>query len=79
MRASATGWGFNIPLDYRLLLTGRLPEYLQSLGALRADVPPPELARLSRITESARTISLDDPAFSAKIRQTLPDRMRAEQ
>lgn len=77
VRASSTGWGFNIPIDYRLLLTGRLPEYLQSLGALRADVPPSELARLSRISETAKTISLDDPTFSAKIRQTLPDRMRA--
>jgi hypothetical protein len=77
VRASATGWGFNIPLDYRLLLTGRLPEYLQSLGALRADMLPPEFARLSRISETAKTISLDDPAFSAKIRERLPDRMQA--
>lgn len=77
VRASGAGWGFAIPLDYRLLLTGRLPEYLQALGALRSDVPLPELARRSRISESARTISLDDPVFSAKIREKLPDRMRA--
>lgn len=77
VRASGAGWGFTMPLDYRLLLTGRLPEYLQSLGALRSDVPLPELARRSRISESARTISLDDPAFSARIREKLPDRMRA--
>lgn len=77
VRASGANWGFAIPLDYRLLLTGRLPGYLQSLGALRADVPLPELARRSSITDSARTISLDDPAFSVKIRETLPDRMQA--
>lgn len=79
VRASGTGWGFTIPIDYRLLLTGRLPEYLQMLGALRSDVPLPELTQRSRISEAAKMISLDDPVFSAKIREKLPDRMRAGQ
>jgi hypothetical protein len=77
--SSSAGWGFTLPLDYRLLLTGRLPEYLQSLGALRSDVSLPELTHRSRISGAAKTISLDDPVFSAKIREKLPDRMRAGQ
>ncbi|MGL4727464.1 MAG: DUF4105 domain-containing protein [Bosea sp. (in: a-proteobacteria)] len=76
-RASAGSWGFAIPLDYRLLMTGRLPAYLQSLGALRADMPLAELVSRSHVSERAKTISLDDPAFSAKIRESLPERMQA--
>jgi hypothetical protein len=76
-RAAGAGWGLAIPLDYRLLLTGRLPGYLQSLGALRADIPLEELVRRSRISQRAKQISLDDPAFSAKIREGLPERMQA--
>jgi Domain of unknown function (DUF4105) len=76
-RASAGQWGFAIPLDYRLLMTGRLPSYLQSLGALRADMPLDELVARSRISERAKAVLLDDPAFSAKIRAGLPERMQA--
>ncbi len=76
-RAAGAGWGFAIPLDYRLLLTGRLPSYLQELGALRADIPLPELVARARISARAQAIALDDPAFSARIRAGLPDRMQA--
>jgi hypothetical protein len=77
VRASGAGWGFAIPLDWRLLATGHLPAYLQSLGALRTDMPIAELVARSRISERAKAISLDDPAFSAKIREGLPERMQA--
>jgi hypothetical protein len=77
VRASGAGWGFAIPLDWRLLATGHLPAYLRSLGALRADMPLEELVARSRISERAKAISLDDPAFSAKIREGLPERMQA--
>ncbi len=76
-RNAGTDWGFRLPLDPRLLLTGHLPGYLQSLGALRADMTVAELVNASRITERARTVSLDDPAFSQKIRLGLPERMQA--
>jgi hypothetical protein len=76
-RHAGAGWGFAIPLDWRLLATGHLPAYLQSLGALRADMPLSELVARSRISERAKAISLDDPAFSAKIREGLPERMQA--
>jgi hypothetical protein len=77
VRGSGAGWGFAIPLDWRLLATGHLPAYLQSLGALRADMPLAELVARSRISERAKAISLDDPAFPAKIREGLPERMQA--
>ncbi len=77
VKAAGAGWGFAIPIDYRLLLTGRLPGYLQSIGALRADVPLPELVRRSRIAEHAKAVSLDDPNFSARIREQLPARIQA--
>jgi hypothetical protein len=77
VRASDKNWGFGVPLDYRLLLNGHLPAYLQTLGALRSDIPLAELVARSRISERAKAISLDDPAFSAKIREGLPERMQA--
>ncbi len=77
VKAAGAGWGFAIPIDYRLLLTGRLPGYLQSIGALRADVPLPEMVRRSRIAEHAKAVSLDDPNFSARIREQLPARIQA--
>jgi len=68
----APGWKFSLPLDPRVLLSGYLPGYLQRIGAVRADIPLAELVRQARIGERARTISLDDPAFSAKIREGVP-------
>ena len=76
-RGAGSDWGFRLPLDPRLLLTGHLPGYLQSLGALRADMPASELVSASRISERAKQVSLDDPGFSQKIRLGLPERMQA--
>lgn len=61
-----------LPLDPRVLLSGYLPGYLQRIGAVRTDIPLAELVRLGRISEKARTLSLDDPDFSKKIREGVP-------
>ena len=68
----APGWRFSLPLDPRVLLSGYLPGYLQQIGAIRQDVPLEELVRAARISDHARTLSLDDPQFSAKIREGVP-------
>jgi len=68
----APGWKFSLPLDPRVLLSGYLPGYLQQIGAIRQDIPLDELVRLARIGDHARTLSLDDPQFSAKIREGVP-------
>lgn len=72
VRKVAPGWTFSVPFDPRVLLSGYLPGYLQRIGAVRTDMPLAELVRLARIGEHARTISLDDPDFSAKIREGVP-------
>ncbi|MDR6872374.1 hypothetical protein J2Y55_003390 [Bosea sp. BE125] len=68
----APGWTFSLPLDPRVLLSGYLPGYLQRIGAVRTDIPLDELVRQGRISERARTLSLDDPEFSKKIREGVP-------
>ena len=68
----APGWKFALPLDPRVLLSGYLPGYLQQIGAIRQDIPLEELVRAARIGDHARTLSLDDPQFSAKIREGVP-------
>ena len=68
----APGWTFSLPLDPRVLLSGYLPGYLQQIGAIRQDIPLEELVRAARIGDHARTLSLDDPQFSAKIREGVP-------
>lgn len=72
----APQWKFSLPLDPRVLLSGYLPGYLQRIGAVRGDMPLEELVRLGRIGERARAISLDDPAFSQKIREGVPTTRR---
>lgn len=68
----APDWKFSLPLDPRVVLSGYLPGYLQQIGALRQDIPLAELTRLARISDRARTLSQDDPDFSAKIREGVP-------
>lgn len=68
----APAWKFSLPLDPRVLLSGYLPGYLHRIGAVRSDIPLEELVRQARIGEKARTISLDDPDFSKKIREGVP-------
>jgi hypothetical protein len=68
----APGWAFALPVDPRVLISGYLPGYLQRIGAVRTDIPLDDLVRQARISEKARTISLDDPDFSRKIREGVP-------
>lgn len=68
----APRWKFSLPLDPRVLLSGYLPGYLRDTGMVRADMPLAELVSRARIGERARTLSLDDPAFSARIREGVP-------
>ena len=60
-----------LPLDYRLLLSGYLPEYLYAVGGLDARYSLAELRRFGRITERAR---LAEPSadFSRAIRSGIP-------
>lgn len=60
-----------LPLDYRLLLTGYLPGYVQDAGGLEADLSLEQLRERGRITE--RALQADDsPDFSRSIRQGVP-------
>lgn len=59
-----------LPLDYRLLLSGYVPDYVYDLGGLDTRLPFWELRERSHIKGRALSI---DPDFSRKIRQGVPD------
>lgn len=60
-----------LPMDYRLLLSGYLPEYIYSIGGLDSTQPLETLRQQGRITD--RALSADsDPDFSQVIRRTIP-------
>lgn len=46
----------DVPFDYRLLLSGRLPEMLDSLGALPGDMPMPQRREAALITARAQAV-----------------------
>lgn len=46
----------DIPFDYRLLLSGRLPEMLEALGALPGDEPMAERRAAAHITDRAKAL-----------------------
>jgi hypothetical protein len=60
-----------LPLDYRLLLSGYLPEYVYKVGGLDRRYSLEELRRLGHISERAR-ISDRSESFSADIRRGIP-------
>jgi hypothetical protein len=60
-----------LPLDYRLLFSGYLPEYVYRVGGLDRRYSLEELRRLGHITERAR-ISDRRTSFSADIRRGIP-------
>jgi hypothetical protein len=60
-----------VPLDWRVLLSGYFPEYAYDLGSLDARVPFAELKAQSLINEEAHAAG-DDPAFAERIRAGLP-------
>jgi hypothetical protein len=60
-----------LPLDYRLLLSGYLPEYVYNVGGLDARYTLKELRAFGRITDRAKK-SDHSGTFSADIRQGVP-------
>ena len=63
--------GGNLPLSWKLLANGYLPELLYQRGTLDTSLPFPELEAASRINERARAAG-DRDDFSAAIRAGLP-------
>jgi hypothetical protein len=63
--------GGNMPLSWKLLANGYLPELLYERGSLDTSLPFPELKALSHINERARAAG-DADDFSAAIRAGLP-------
>jgi hypothetical protein len=60
-----------LPLDYRLLFSGYLPEYVYRVGGLDRRYSLEELRRRGRLSERAR-ISDRSESFSADIRRGIP-------
>ncbi|GGD03668.1 membrane protein [Halopseudomonas salina] len=60
-----------LPFDYRLLLSGYLPSYIQKMGGLQPDVAMAELRQAGRITLRAREAG-HSKNFSRVIRQGVP-------
>jgi uncharacterized protein DUF4105 len=60
-----------LPLNYRLLLTGYLPEYVHRVGGLDDRFSLEELRARGRITDRARRSDRSD-SFSADIREGIP-------
>jgi hypothetical protein len=63
--------GGQLPLDWRLLLNGHLPEMLYEGKVLDAALPFETLRERSRINDRAAAYG-DGPDFSARIRAPLP-------
>ena len=60
-----------LPLNYRLILSGYLPEYVYRVGGLNDRLPLAELRARGRITDRARAADRSD-SFSADIRRGIP-------
>lgn len=63
--------GDTLPLDWRLLANGYVPDYAYSRQALDMRLPLAELKRLSHIDDKAKTDGLS-PQFSQHIRDGVP-------
>jgi hypothetical protein len=61
-----------LPLNYRLILSGYLPEYVYQVGGLDQRHTLQELRMRGRISERARRSDRSD-TFSADIREGIPD------
>ena len=75
IRVAGLAAGAVIPWNWRLLLTGHVPDYLYSRGSVDTRLPFPELFRRSQINEAADRAD-DSDSFSAAIRETVPDPLR---
>ncbi len=60
-----------LPLDYRLIFSGYMPQYVYRVGGLDQRYPFEELRTLGRITERAKEADRS-AAFSAHIRRGIP-------
>lgn len=60
-----------LPLDYRVLLSGYLPNYAYDLGAIDTSMPFEKLRSLARIHDNAAKADTY-PDFTTKIRETIP-------
>jgi hypothetical protein len=60
-----------LPLDYRVLLSGYLPNYAYDLGAIDTSMPFETLRSLARIHDKAMQAD-GDPNFAARIREAIP-------
>jgi hypothetical protein len=61
-----------LPMDYRLLLSGYLPEYLYRLGALEGAESAAAYRLAGHYTERARATQADDEQYSHNIRLGVP-------
>jgi hypothetical protein len=59
-------------LNWKVLLSGYLPQLAYERGRLDRSMPFPELRRRSRVNDAAVRAGLDAPDFSARIREDLP-------
>ena len=59
-------------LNWKILLSGYLPELIYERGGLDQTYLYPELRQRSRVNEAARAAGIDAPDFSARIRVGLP-------
>ncbi|WP_201025397.1 DUF4105 domain-containing protein [Halomonas chromatireducens] len=69
--AMARRIGAGLPLDYRMLVTDRLPDYAFAMGGLWQGFALSELEDKGNIVERAHQAH-DDPAFSRQIRRGVP-------
>jgi hypothetical protein len=60
-----------VPLDWRVLLSGYFPEYIYALGTLDSRLPFAALKAQSLINDKAHAAD-QDPDFSARVRTGLP-------
>lgn len=60
-----------VPLDWRLLANGYLPDYAYDAGLLDSRIPLSKLTQMGRITPKAQAIGLD-PDYARMIRQGIP-------
>lgn len=60
-----------LPLDYRLLLSGRLPSYVKAVNGMASEQPLTELNQRGKISKQAREAG-SSSEFSSLIRQGVP-------
>jgi Domain of unknown function (DUF4105) len=62
----------HVPLSWKILVSGHVPEYLYEQGRLDTSLPFEELRRRGHINERAREAGPTAPDFSQRIREGLP-------